>query len=91
LGLGIVDVSKVLIRRIVVIFDHVDGARHVPELRPPTVLLFILQMIHEYGEPRWNSIDRGKPKNSEENLSSCNSVHDKSHIDWPGRERGPPQ
>jgi hypothetical protein len=26
-------------------------------------LLFIPQMIFEYGQSRWNDIDRGKPKN----------------------------
>jgi hypothetical protein len=36
----------------------------VSELRPPTGLLFISQMIYEYKEPRWNDTDRGKPKNS---------------------------
>jgi hypothetical protein len=29
-------------------------------------------------------IERGKPKNSEKNLSQCHFLHDKSHIDWPG-------
>jgi hypothetical protein len=28
-------------------------------------------MIHEYGERRWNDVDRGKPKNSEKNLPSA--------------------
>jgi hypothetical protein len=32
-------------------------------------LLSILQVIYEYGDPRWN--DRGKPKNSEKNLCQC--------------------
>jgi hypothetical protein len=36
---------------------------YVSELRPPTGLLFIPQMIYECGEPRWIDIDRGKPKN----------------------------
>jgi hypothetical protein len=31
----------------------------VSELRPPTGLLFIPQLIYEYGEPRWNDTDRG--------------------------------
>jgi hypothetical protein len=31
-------------------------------------------------------IGRRKPKNSEKNLSQCPFVHQKSHMDWPGRE-----
>jgi hypothetical protein len=30
------------------------------ELRPPTGLLFIFQVIHERGETWWNIIGRGK-------------------------------
>jgi hypothetical protein len=59
----------------------------VSELRPPTGLLFIPQVIYEHGEPWWNYTDREKPKKSEKNLSQCH----KSHVDRPGREPRPPQ
>jgi hypothetical protein len=36
------------------------GRDHVSELRPPTGLLFIPQVIYEHGEPWWNDNDRGK-------------------------------
>jgi hypothetical protein len=32
-----------------------------------------------------------KPKNSGKNLSQCHFVHQKSHVDWPGIEPGPPR
>jgi hypothetical protein len=35
-------------------------------------------------EHKWNDIDRGKPKDSKENLSQSDSVYHKSHIDCPG-------
>jgi hypothetical protein len=38
-------------------------------------------MIYESGEPRWNDIDKGKPKNSEKNLSQCHIVHHMFHMD----------
>jgi hypothetical protein len=41
------------------------------------------------GEPRWN-ISRGKPKNSNKNLTQYHFVHHKSYLNWPGREPGPP-
>jgi hypothetical protein len=63
------------------------GWDYVSELRPPTGLLFIPQMIYDSGEPRWNSSDKKIPKNSEEILSQCHFVHHKSHMDWPGPKR----
>jgi hypothetical protein len=63
------------------------GWDYVSELRPPVGLLFIHRVIHEYGEPRWNDTDRGEQKNSKKNLSQCHFVYQRSHMDWPGRER----
>jgi hypothetical protein len=34
------------------------GWDYVSELRLPAGLLFNLQMIYEFGEPRWNDTDR---------------------------------
>jgi hypothetical protein len=42
----------------------------VSELRPTAGLLFISQMIYEYGQPRWNDTDRGRPKNAEKTYPS---------------------
>jgi hypothetical protein len=57
------------------------------ELRPLTGPLSSTHVIHEW---IWSSggcdVDRGKPKDSEKNLSQCHSVHHKSHMDCPGRE-----
>jgi hypothetical protein len=62
----------------------------VYELRPPTGLFFILQVIRDCGEPRWNDIDGIKPKNSENKLSHWQFIHHKSHMYWPGHEPGSP-
>jgi hypothetical protein len=69
---------------------YFKGRDYVSELLPLTDILFVPQMIglYEYGERRWNDIDRRKPKNSEKNLSQCQFVHHKSHMDWPGSEPG---
>jgi hypothetical protein len=52
-----------------IIVVRVDGEDYVSDLRPPTDLLFILQMMYESEELWWNAIDRGKPKNWKKNLS----------------------
>jgi hypothetical protein len=52
-------------------------------------ILRIPQMIWVWRATVEWYIDRGKPKNSEKNLSQCHIVHQKSHMYWPGREPGP--
>jgi hypothetical protein len=42
---------------------YIERGQAVCQLRSPMGLLFIAQMIYEYGEPRWNDADRGKSKN----------------------------
>jgi hypothetical protein len=56
-----------------------------------TLAYYAFPRWYEFEERRWNDIDRGKQKNSEKNLSQCHFVHNISHMDWPGREPGPPR
>jgi hypothetical protein len=43
-------------------------------------------LIYEYGELRWNDIDRIKLKNAVINLSQSHFVHHKSLMDCSGHE-----
>jgi hypothetical protein len=36
--------------------------------------------MYEYGKPWWNVIDKGKLKNSDKNLSQCDFIHHKTHM-----------
>jgi hypothetical protein len=45
---------------------HVDGVRVSMNCGSQKGLLFLSQVIYEYGEPRWNDIDRGT-----EELEKC--------------------
>jgi hypothetical protein len=44
-----------------------------------------MEMSLEYW---WNDIDRGKPKDAKTKMSRFHFVHDRSHIDLSGIERG---
>jgi hypothetical protein len=67
---------------------YADGWETVSELQPPMGLLFILQMIYEYGEPWWNDTNRRKLNNLEKNLPQCHYVNHESHMNWSRHEPG---
>jgi hypothetical protein len=53
---------------------------YISELRSPTGLFFIPQVMHAYGE-WWNDSDRGTPKSSGGSLFQWHFAHHKSHQD----------
>jgi hypothetical protein len=63
-GLSINYVNRIVIIWSVLLFMSM-GRDYASELRPPTGLLFIPQVIYEYGEPRCNDINRENRKISE--------------------------
>jgi hypothetical protein len=50
----------------------------------------IIQVIYEYGEPRWNDIDREIPRNSKRNLLHSR-IYREPYMELPGREPEPPR
>jgi hypothetical protein len=78
--------------RIYSFFPPEGGVRLVPKRGCLlTLAYYSFPIWYEFVERRWNDIDRGKSKNSEKNLSQCHFVYHKSHMDWPGRQPGPPR
>jgi hypothetical protein len=53
-------------------------------------VLFNGPIVHPPDDIGWRNVDRGKPQNSEENLSQYHSDHHKPHMDWSGRKLGIP-
>jgi hypothetical protein len=64
--------------------DHLDEVRLCSELRPPTGLLFVLQVIYEHGETWWNYIDRGelliRPPELSGNFTSSHLVENQEEL-----------
>jgi hypothetical protein len=58
---------------------HVDGVRLCLWTAATNRPVFHPADDNEYGEPRWNDIDRGKPKNSDENQSESHFFHHIPH------------
>jgi hypothetical protein len=47
--------------------------------------------VWKYSEKLWNHKDEGKPKYLHRIPSHCHIIYHKSHMVWPGTERGPPR
>jgi hypothetical protein len=61
---------------------------HVSELRPPTGILFIPQVIYQYGEPWWNDIGRRNSRLAHQSsLASLPAESSNSTIRGTGRRK----
>jgi hypothetical protein len=58
------DISEMLVHVV-----HVNGVRRCLLTVSTNGPIILIQMIYKYGEPRWNEIDKEKPKYSEKILS----------------------
>jgi hypothetical protein len=71
---------------------HINGADYISELRQQTLLLFIPGWYWmSMGSHGGIILTRGKPKNSEKNLSQCHFVRHESYKDEIEREIAPPR
>jgi hypothetical protein len=52
--------SEAIVMMIIIMMNMSMRWDYVSQLRPPTGLLFISQVIHKHGEPWLNDIDKGK-------------------------------
>jgi hypothetical protein len=74
---GLVCQVSTLLPRFMMIWSSV-GWDHVSELRPPTGLLFVPQMVYEHGEPWWNAINGGETPDS--STRALWHSHQQSHV-----------
>jgi hypothetical protein len=72
------------------VLDDVDGVTIVSELRPPTGIPFIPQMICEYGEPRWSDGDRGNRRARRKTVLLVSATFSTTNSTWTdtGANRG---
>jgi hypothetical protein len=84
-------VSAVPVTHLVPLFSSEGGVGLVPKCGCLlTLAYYAFPRWYDFGERRWNDIDRGKPKNSEKNLSQCHFVHQNPTWIDPGANPGLP-